>query len=248
VLWTVDPSRYEGASLIEERLGYVFSSKEILYEALTHRSALVNLPANESTSPTAMPWNERLEFLGDSVLGLVISEALLVSAHGLAEGQMSRVRAGIVCEKNLAIIARDKLSLDKVLVLGGAELSSGGREKPSLLADSVEAILGAVFIDGGWSSARQVTRHLFAENLAGDLLRYFLGDAKTLFQEQIQASHRVTPVYEVISEVGPAHQRLFEMVVKVGDKVLGQGTGITKKDAAQAAARHALQRTTEVSL
>lgn len=248
MLWTLDPSRYEGASLIEARLGYVFVRKEILFEALTHRSALEGLPGPKAEGASLMPWNERLEFLGDSVLGLVISEALLASVHGLAEGQMSRVRAGIVCEKNLAIIAREKLALDKVLVLGNSELASGGREKPSLLADSVEAVLGAVFTDGGWDAVRRVTRHLFSENLAGDLRRYFESDAKTLFQEKIQASHQLTPFYEVLSEEGPAHQRSFVVAVKVGDEILGQGTGNSKKDAAQAAARHALLRTTEGSL
>ena len=247
MLWTIHPSRYDGASLIEARLGYVFTRKEILFEALTHSSAVADIQGSDRGSSAAMPWNERLEFLGDSVLGLVISEALLTSAHGLAEGQMSRVRAGIVCEKNLAIIARDKLQLHQILVIGASEQASGGRDKPSMLADSVEAILGAVFTDGGWDAARRVTKDLFSGNLAGDLRRYFTGDAKTLFQEQIQATQRVTPTYEVISEVGPAHQRSFEVAVKVGDQVFGMGTGISKKDAAQAAARHALSRTTEVS-
>lgn len=248
MLWTLDPSLYEGASLIEAKLGYVFARKEILFEAITHRSALAGVPSHKIQVGKLMPWNERLEFLGDSVLGLVVTEALLASDHGLAEGQMSRVRAGIVCEKNLAFIARENLGLGKLLVLGDSELASGGREKSSILADAVEAILGAVFTDGGWDAARRVTRHLFSQNLAGDFGRYFSGDSKTLFQEQMQASHRLTPTYEVISEVGPAHQKSFVVVVKVGHEIFGQGSGISKKDAAQAAARQALSRTTEVSL
>jgi ribonuclease III len=248
VLWTLNPSLYEGASLIEAKLGYVFASKEILFEAITHRSALACVPSHRIQGGKLMPWNERLEFLGDSVLGLVIAEALLASDPGLAEGQMSRVRASIVCEKNLASIARENLELGKWLVLGESELASGGREKSSILADALEAILGAVFSDGGWDAVRRVTRHLFSENLAGDLGRYFSGDSKTLFQEQMQASHRLTPSYEVVSEVGPAHKRSFVVAVKVGDEIFGQGSGISKKDAAQAAARNALLRTLGGSL
>ena len=248
MLWTIKPSFYQKASLVEAALGYGFTNKESLFEALTHRSALVGVSGIDDAVLASRPWNERLEFLGDSVLGLVISEVLLASDHGLSEGEMSRVRAAIVCEPNLARIGREKLSLHDALVIGGSEIGSGGRDKPSMIADAVEAVLGAVFTDGGWDAARQVTRVLFADDLTGDLRRYVFGDAKTMFQELSQAKLKATPTYDVVAESGPAHKRSFEMVVKVGDEVWGQGEGISKKDAAQAAARAALQRMAEVSV
>ena len=247
MLWTIQPSYYQNASLVEAALGYVFISKDSLFEALTHRSALVGVAGIDEAVLATRPWNERLEFLGDSVLGLVISEILLACEHGLSEGEMSRVRAAIVCETNLARIGREKLSIHNALVIGGSEIGSGGRDKPSMIADALESVLGAVFTDGGWDAARRVTRTLFADDLAGDLRRYVFGDAKTMFQELSQARLKATPTYDVIAESGPAHKKSFEMVVKVGDEVWGQGEGISKKDAAQAAAKAALQRMAEVS-
>ena len=246
MLWTIQPSYYQNASFVEAALGYTFSHKDNLFEALTHRSALVGVSGINDRVLATRPWNERLEFLGDSVLGLVISELLLDSDHGLSEGEMSRVRAAIVCEVNLARIGREKLFLHNALVIGGSEIGSGGRDKPSMIADAVEAVLGAVFKDGGWDAARLVVRFLFADDLAGDLRRYVFGDAKTMFQELSQARLKLTPTYDVVGESGPAHKKSFEMVVKVGDEVWGQGEGISKKDAAQAAARAALERMAEV--
>lgn len=247
MLWTLQPSLYTASSVIEERIGYVFSDKSKLYEAITHRSALVGVSGIGDEVLADRPWNERLEFLGDSVLSLVISEALIVSSHGLSEGEMSRIRAAIVCESNLARLARERLLLPQILVLGASEKGSGGRDKTSLLADALEAILGAVFSDGGWEAARRVTQRLFAEELTGDVRRFLMGDAKTLFQEMAQEKLRQTPTYSVTAESGPAHQRSFEVIAKIGDQEWGRGTGISKKDAAQAAARFALERMREVS-
>jgi ribonuclease-3 len=185
--------------------------------------------------------------LGDSVLGLVVSEALLTSSHGLNEGEMSRVRAAIVCESNLARMARVKLNLGDALVIGGSEKATGGEDKTSLLADALEAVLGAVFCDGGWESARMITQALFSDELNCDLRRFLVGDAKTQLQELTQAKLRLTPTYDVVDEVGPAHKKSFEVAVKIGDEVWGKGRGVSKKDAAQAAARLALSRLVEVS-
>ena len=247
MLWTIQPSWYQQSSQIEQRLGYQFARRELLFEALTHRSAFVGVHEISEADLAQRPWNERLEFLGDSVLGLVVSEALLASSHGLSEGEMSRVRAAIVCESNLARMARVKLNLGDVLVIGGSEKATGGEDKTSLLADALEAVLGAVFCDGGWESARRITQALFADELNCDLRRLLVGDAKTQLQELTQAKMRLTPTYDVVDEVGPAHKKSFEVAVKIGDEVWGKGRGVSKKDAAQAAARLALSRLVEVS-
>ncbi len=247
MLWNIQPFLYVGSSVIEDRLGYVFAAKEKLYEAITHRSALVGVPGVGDEVLAERPWNERLEFLGDSVLGLVISDALLASSHGLSEGEMSRIRASIVCEANLARIARERLMLPGILVLGASEKASGGRDKVSLLADALEAILGAVFSDRGWDAARHVTRTLFSDELSGDVRRFLAADAKTIFQELAQEKLHVTPTYAVIAEAGPAHQRTFEVVAKLGEDEWGRGIGFSKKDAAQVAARFALERIRGIS-
>jgi len=241
VLWTLQPSLYANASRIEARLGFVFSKKEILWEALTHRSALVGVAEVTADILAMKPWNERLEFLGDSVLGLVVTESLLMSSAVLSEGEMSRVRAAIVCEDNLARIAR-MISLGETLVLGGSEVATEGWKKASILADALEALLGAVYKDGGWEAARRVTLALFAAELAGDPRRFLDGDPKTKLQEILQAKFKTTPTYDVVGETGPAHQKSFEVAVKIDGKVLAQGQGNSKKDAAQAAAKQALSR------
>lgn len=247
MLWKLQPQRYKDAAAFEQRLGYQFSDRSHLYEALTQRSALVGVSEVTDEILAMRPWNERLEFLGDSVLGLVISEALLTSGQVLSEGDMSRVRAGVVCEANLARIAREQLSLGDMLVLGGSELATGGRDKPSILADAFEALLGAVFLDGGWDEARRLIQKLFASELTKNSSLYLEADAKTKFQELAQVRYRLTPTYDVIAESGPAHRKSFEVAAMIGTEVWGQGSGTTKKEAAQAAARQALTRMTEVT-
>ena len=241
MLWALKPSLYTRASRIEASIDYVFSNKEILWEAVTHRSALVGVAGVTSEVLAMKPWNERLEFLGDSVLGLAVSEALLMSLDGLNEGEMSRVRAAIVCEDNLASIAR-RIHLGEALVLGGSEMATGGENKSSILADALEALLGAVYKDGGWEAARRVTKRLFAAELTGDLRRFLDGDHKTKLQELIQAKFKTTPTYDVVRETGPAHHKFFEVAVKIDGEILAHGQGVSKKDAAQAAARRALSQ------
>jgi ribonuclease-3 len=241
VLWTLKPNLYINASRIEASVAYEFSRKEILWESLTHRSALVGVAGVTADVLAMKPWNERLEFLGDSVLGLVISEALLNSSEGLSEGEMSRVRAAIVCEDNLVRIART-IHLGEALVLGGSEIATDGQNKSSILADALEALLGAVYKDGGWEAARQVTQSLFAAELTGDPRRFLDGDPKTKLQEIIQAKFKTTPTYDVVGETGPSHKKYFEVAVKIDGNILAQGHGASKKDAAQAAARRALSQ------
>lgn len=246
MLWVLKPSLYTKASHVEASIGYTFSSPEILCEALTHRSALVGVASVTADILEMKPWNERLEFLGDSVLSLAVSESLLMSVDGLSEGEMSRVRAAIVCEDNLARIAR-RINLGKTLVLGGSEMATNGHDKPSILADALEALIGAVYKDGGWESARRVTQGLLSAELTGDLRRFLGGDAKTKLQEFVQAKFKTTPTYDVTSETGPAHLKSFAVSVKVDGRVLAVGEGSNKKDAAQAAAKQALAHFEEVA-
>lgn len=243
------PELFQGRDAFEKALGYRFVNEHWLFEALTHRSALVCEEMDQGVLKTERPWNERLEFLGDSILSAVISEHLIHSSRSLSEGDMSRIRASLVCEESLAHLARTKLNLGRVLVLGTSELRNDGRQKTSLLADGLEAIIGAVFSDGGWTAAKKLVLKLFKEMLDQDLSTLIERDYKTVFQELMQEKHRATPTYDVLGESGPAHARLFEVAVIVNKDGIreewGRGTGTTKKRAAQLAAAHALERMKE---
>lgn len=245
-LWEVKSHWYSKVDALEERLGYVFIRKEWLYEALTHRSALVSEGLDETTFLEDRPWNERLEFLGDSVLGLTMSDYLCSHARTLSEGEMSRIRASLVCEESLAALARGNLQLGEYLILGQSELRNAGRDKTSILADALEAVIGAVYSDGGWEAAKALVLKLYAEPLAQNLEFCLERDHKTVFQEVAQARFRSTPTYDVLSEIGPPHSRLFEVAVFLDRdshrEEWGRGSGTTKKRAAQAAASQALKR------
>lgn len=217
-------------ALLEATLPYEFHRKELLRLALTHRSA--PLRAGESH-------NERLEFLGDAVLELAMSDLLMHRFPEASEGDLSKIRASLVNARVLAVKATD-LSLGRWLRLGGGEERSGGREKPSILASTYEAVLGAVYLDGGFSPAHQlVTRHFagdFAEKSHGVLF-----DCKTRLQEITQKIFRETPVYTVIEAKGPEHQKLFISQVSIAGKPYGRGEGQNKKSADQAAALQTLE-------
>jgi ribonuclease-3 len=242
MLWNIQPNRYAHAHKVEEQLGYIFERRSYLFEALTQRSAYVGVHGvNSEQMGQQRPWNERLEFLGDAVLSMIISESLHQKGQGYSEGDMSKARSAIVCEANLARIAREKLNLGSHLIIGGSELATGGRDKASLLADALEAVIGAVYLDGGFEQVRRVIQHLFAKEINSDLMDLVDSDAKTRFQEIVQAKYQVTPTYNLVSESGPAHQKTFEIAVQVGSKVLAHGSGSTKKQAAQSAAKIALE-------
>jgi ribonuclease-3 len=242
MLWITHPQRYSETPRLEKALGYQFRERALLCEALTQRSAYTDIPGISKDMMANRPWNERLEFLGDSVLSLVIAGALHRKSQGYSEGDMSKARAALVCESNLARIARDKLDLGNALVIGRSELASGGRDKVSLIADAFEAILGAVYLDGGFENASRVIAELFAADLDSGISQLLTLDTKTTFQELIQASHQITPTYEVISSSGPAHQKTFEVAVKVGETTWATGRGLSKKEATQSAARAALEK------
>ncbi|MBS4008149.1 MAG: ribonuclease III [Clostridium sp.] len=201
-------------------------------QALTHSSYAHehNLGSNAH--------NERLEFLGDAVLELAISEVLYQRFPDFPEGKLTRFRAGLVCEESLSLLA-NQLCLGSCLRLGKGEAASGGRQRPSLLADAFEALLGAVYLDLGFDAVRKVVEKQFAsllEGLANGCLRH---DYKTLMQEYSQAAFATTPDYQIVSEQGPDHSKIFVAQLILHGKVLGEGSGRSKKEAEQEAARQA---------
>lgn len=226
----------DDAKQLEQLLGYEFSRRELLVEALTHRSWL-----NEA-GPGEWVDNERLEFFGDALVDFMVSEYLLVRFPMAREGSLTKLRAELVSEPGLALVA-EALGLGRFLRLGHGEELTGGRQKPSLLANAVEALVGALYLDGGPAAARSLlAAHLFprvdamrSDHAAGQ-------DRKSALQELVQARQGVTPVYRVVDESGPPHRRLFEVAVLIDAEVVGTGCGSSKKAAEQAAAAVAFER------
>lgn len=218
---------------VAEALGHRFADGGLLQEALTHRSY-----ANEH--PERAPHdNERLEFLGDAVLTLSASTLLWERFPDATEGELTRRRADLVCESSLATIART-LGLGRSLRLGRGEDRSGGRDKPRLLCSALEACIAAVYLDGGVEKATQVVRRLLAASL--DEPELGRRDAKTRVQELVQALGEGTPRYTVLQASGPDHARLFEVSCLSNLRELGRGSGRSKLEAEQSAARAALQQ------
>lgn len=215
---------------LEERLGHGFEGPGLLDLALTHRSVSAEDPSTED--------NERLEFLGDAVLQLVVTDLLYHHYPDLAEGKLAKVRASLVSRPLLAEIAR-QLDLGPNLRLAPAEERTGGRAKDSILADALEAVIGAVYLDGGLEEARRIIVALLGDHVAERAKSPGVRDYKTRLQE-ILARGGERPTYEVVGE-GPDHARRFSAVVFVADRRLGTGEGRSKKQAEQAAAREAIE-------
>jgi ribonuclease-3 len=222
---------------LEDRLGYEFRDRSLLDAALTHASAM---------PPGIVRAGERLEFLGDAVLALVTADLLLKAFAGANEGELSKRRAQLVRTSTLAAKARE-LGLDEEIRLGRGEDRSGGREKASILAACYEALIGAVFLDGGLGHAHAVVARHFAPEIAGSGRALASQDWKTLLQERTQAAARVVPEYRVIEEKGPAHARQFTAEVYVAGKYLARGEGRSKRAAEQQAAKTAYRVFTEAS-
>lgn len=218
---------------LQQRIGYRFAESDRLQEALTHKSF-----SNEQATGTA-PHSERLEFLGDAVLDLAISAQAFALYPDFAEGDLTRVRAEVVSEGSLAHLARG-LDLGDLLLLGRGEERSGGREKASLLADALEALLGAVFLDGGFAAASEVVAGLFGPALRQAARRKAGVDYKTRLQELLQSRFGRPPAYRLLEASGPDHERSYRVEVRCGEEILGTGSGRSKKSAEQAAARQAL--------
>ena len=218
---------------IERTLNYTFRDKLLLVKALTHSSY-----ANENRGHSCES-NERLEFLGDSVLGFVVADALYRRESELPEGRMTRVRAQLVCEDSLRRVATE-LGLGSYIRLGRGEEHTGGRNRASILADAVEALIAAMFLDGGLEVARAfIERNILSALDKGDWLAF--GDGKTELQELVQRKSGQTLSYELVSESGPDHNKTFRMRVLLNGEPIGSGEGRTKKEAEQSAARAALK-------
>jgi ribonuclease-3 len=186
-----------------------------------------------------LPSNERLEFLGDAILGLVVAEHLYRSHPDLTEGELTKLKAVAVSEPVLAALARD-LDLGRYLILSRGEEQTGGRERASLLADTFEAVVAAVYLDRGLRATRSLLLRLLDSHLRAIERHEFEPDYKTILQEKIQEQHRTPPTYRVISQSGPDHNRSFVVEVRVKSRALGRGSGKSKKQAEQAAAQSAL--------
>jgi ribonuclease-3 len=231
----MDVSSSENISLLESRIRYRFRRKSLITEALTHKSF-----AKEKSGDPDL-FNERLEFLGDAVLGLIISHHLFRHYPAYTEAQLSKVKAYAVQEATLAEIASD-LGLGAHLFLGKGENASGGRKKVSLLANAFEAILGAVYLDGGMKNARDLVLRCLDHKIKTLIEKNLLYDYKTRFQEIAQERQGVLPVYKTQREEGPEHMKTFEVKVFIGDRLYGSGKGRSKKEAAQNAARSGLKK------
>ncbi len=214
---------------IEANIGYVFQNKALLHHALTHSSA-----CNEKTAGQN---NERLEFLGDSVLGFITAEYLWNEHPDLPEGQLTRRRAAAVCEKALAGYARE-ISLGQYLYLGKGEEMTGGRNRASILSDAFEALLAAIYLDGGMEEAK---RFCLPYIRSGDMQTEEFVDYKTELQEIVQKNPGEALSYVLVEESGPAHNRRFTVEVHLNSNCIGEGVGSSKKKAEQEAARKALQ-------
>lgn len=225
---------------LENSLGYRFKNKSLIKEAVTHKSF-----AHEQQKKNII-YNERMEFLGDAVLELIMSEYLFCSCPEYTEADLSRIKAYAVQESTLAEIARS-LNIGSYLLLGKGEEMTGGRKKPSLLANAFEAILAAIYLDGGYKNAKKfVLTHLAnkVDKLTAD---NFVYDFKTKLQELSQAYFGVLPTYVTHKEEGPEHKKIFDVKVYINDQFFGLGRGKTKKAAAQKAAETALAKIRKIN-
>jgi len=218
-----------------EQLGITPFDIHLFHQALTHTSF-----ANEAKGMT-VEHNERLEFLGDAVLDIIISEYLFRTFPEMTEGNLTKARAHIVCEQALACLA-GKIHLGDYLLLGKGEDLSGGRKRTSILADAIEAIIGAVYIDQGMKTASEFVLTLFMRDLEMLVGGNYGRDYKTWFQEVVQKDNDTRIVYEVVGEQGPDHNKVFQVAVYVNGLLHGTGTGKNKKEAEQQAALQALSK------
>jgi len=214
-------------SSIEEVTGYCFKNKELLREAITHKSF--------SSESDSRGHNERLEFLGDSVIGMVVSGYLYRRYSASDEGHLSKIKSALVSRPSLARWAL-ALGLGEHLFLGVGENLTGGKQRASILSNALEAVVGAIYIDGGLAPAEK----FITAWLAGQKVELLEADHKSALQEKIQKKHKTPPEYEVLDAQGPEHEKVFTIRVKLGRKVLGLGRGRNKKEAEQSAVESAL--------
>jgi ribonuclease III len=227
--------------LLQDRLGYRFGDRAILIQSLTHTSYGHEFLHEK---PIALRDNERLEFLGDAILDVVVSDILLESFPNANEGQLSKMRAAVVNEKTLAELAR-AIQLPTCIRLGKGESMTGGSQKPSILSSGFEALVAAIYLDGGFHAIYPVVRHLFAPFFTDDQELVTFYDHKTQLQEFVQARFKVTPTYHLLGTSGPDHAKTFNVEVKMSGKTLAVASGNSKKEAEQNAARAALSEASQ---
>ena len=215
---------------LEQRIGYHFKDKSLLKQALTHSSFMNEQKINKYGD------YERLEFLGDAVLELISSDFLYHQKPEIAEGKMTKLRSTYVCEMALAYCAKD-LELGRFIRLGKGEEMCGGRERDSIIADVVEAIIGAIYLDSGLPEAKAFIHRFILSDLEHRQLFY---DSKTILQEKVQKEFHTTVVYELLRVTGPEHQKVFTVRAHIGERAFQEATGKSKKDAEQQAAYEAI--------
>lgn len=218
----------------QKKLNYRFKKLELLKKALTHKSYTNEM----KLSP--LEHNERIEFLGDAVLELAISHLLMEKFKDYPEGELSKLRAAIVNEGQLAELAQE-IQLGDFLFLGRGEEQTGGREKPSLLSDAYEAVLGAVYLDRGLKKAFDIVKKQYMHIIEKVGKEGFVKDYKTRLQEEVQSRFRSIPRYQLVKAFGPDHSKIFEVNLYIQDQLYGVGKGSSKKSAEQEAARRALE-------
>lgn len=216
----------------EERIGYKFKNRSLLHEALSHSSYANEAKKNRNS-------NERLEFLGDSVLSIIVSEHLFNHFKHLPEGELTKIRASLVCEKALFEFSK-QIRLGDFILLGKGEENTGGRNRPSIVSDAFEAVIAAVFLDGGMDSAREYVLGFIPGDLDKNSAKN-LQDYKTVLQEIIQKNPEEKVEYVLTEQSGPDHDRHFKVEVCLNSNVIGKGEGHSKKQAEQQAAREALR-------
>ena len=217
---------------LQNSIEYSFKDEKLLVTALTHKSYIVNAPETGDVN------NERLEYLGDAVLELVTSDFLFKNYKQMSEGEMTKLRASLVCEPALAIDARE-IDLQDFIFLGKGEENTGGRNRDSIVSDAFEALIGAIYLDGGMDEATKFICSFVLNDIEHKQKFY---DSKTTLQEMVDATNLGNIHYEIVKESGPDHNKVFDAVVKLNDEVIGSGTGQTKKHAEQNAAVDALNK------
>ena len=226
---------------LENLLEYRFVDRSLLVQALTHRS-FVHEPGQTDTAVENLKNNESLEFLGDAVLGFIISARIFQLYPDLNEGELSKIKAYLVSAANLVLLAK-RIRLGEFIYLSRGEEKTGGRNKRAILVDTYEAIIGAIYLDGGVKAAsgfieRQI--HAFFQNL--DIRQLTYGDFKSALQEYLHNLGRPEPAYRVVDELGPDHKKIFVIQVLIDEEIVAEASGKTKKEAQQSAARLALER------
>lgn len=226
--------KQEKMEQFEKIIGYQFHNKNYLRQALSHSSY-----ANEMRL-SKLANNERLEFLGDAVLELMSSEYIFSNNLEMYEGEMTKLRASLVCEPTLAMCARE-IKLGEYILLGKGEIATGGANRDSILSDAFEAVIGAIYLDGGFTNAKEFVMKFVLDDIDSKKLFF---DSKTILQEMVQADYKEPLMYKLIGESGPDHDKVFTVAAIVDGKELSQGSGKTKKAAEQAAAYQAILKLT----